>query len=90
MFALQLNDFFLKINATLATTHAACKLNGNRAMLESITTPLVVRDIERIAESLGEDGVNFWGLVICYGLCSKLIVDCYVGSRQAYGLRRRD
>ena len=30
-------------------------------MLESVGTASVVQDMARIAEALGEDGVNFWG-----------------------------
>jgi hypothetical protein len=30
-------------------------------MLEAVSTALVVQDMERIVEALGEDGLNFWG-----------------------------
>jgi pimeloyl-ACP methyl ester carboxylesterase len=57
--------FFLKLNVTQAALYSACAKNGNRAILEAMTTPLVVRDLERMAEALGEDGVNFWAFVLC-------------------------
>ncbi|QRW13221.1 alpha/beta hydrolase family protein [Ceratobasidium sp. AG-Ba] len=49
------------ISALQATHNAACLKNGNRKMLESTGTVSVVRDIVRIVEALGEDGINYWG-----------------------------
>lgn len=50
-----------KLEVSEAATHAACESHGNRDMLESVSTALVVQDMERIVEALGEDGLNFWG-----------------------------
>lgn len=50
-----------KLNASHAATAAACQAHGNKDMLASVSTALVVQDMERIVEALGEDGLNFWG-----------------------------
>ncbi|KAL5639318.1 hypothetical protein ACGC1H_006733 [Rhizoctonia solani] len=40
---------------------AACAQNGNQKMLRSVGTVAVAKDMARIVEALGEDGLNFWG-----------------------------
>ncbi|KAG9075531.1 hypothetical protein FS749_012786, partial [Ceratobasidium sp. UAMH 11750] len=49
------------LNGLFAGHSAACVKNGNHKMLESSGTALVVQDMERIVEALGEDGINYWG-----------------------------
>ncbi|KAG8763415.1 hypothetical protein FRC12_008558 [Ceratobasidium sp. 428] len=53
--------FIKKLQVSAEATHAACRTHGNTKMLESVSTALVVQDIERIVEALGEDGLNYWG-----------------------------
>ncbi|CAE6411721.1 unnamed protein product [Rhizoctonia solani] len=53
--------YLARLNASFTATSLACLENGNRPMLESISTAYVVQDIERIVNALGEDGLNFWG-----------------------------
>lgn len=50
-----------KLVVSHAATAAACQAHGNKDMLASVSTALVVQDMERIVEALGEDGLNFWG-----------------------------
>lgn len=50
-----------KLNASFTATNLACQTRGSKPMLESVSTALVVQDMERIVEALGEDGLNFWG-----------------------------
>ncbi|KAG8723391.1 hypothetical protein FRC09_003523 [Ceratobasidium sp. 395] len=50
-----------KLRAIQAAHPAACLANGNRKMLEASSTALVVQDMARMVEALGEDGINFWG-----------------------------
>ncbi|CAE7104435.1 unnamed protein product [Rhizoctonia solani] len=40
---------------------AACAQNGNHKMLRSVGTVAVAKDMARIAEALGEGGLNYWG-----------------------------
>ncbi|CAE6538282.1 unnamed protein product [Rhizoctonia solani] len=40
---------------------AACAQNGNHNMLRSVGTVAVAKDMARIVEALGEDGLNYWG-----------------------------
>ncbi|KAJ1306687.1 hypothetical protein OPQ81_007679 [Rhizoctonia solani] len=53
--------YLTRLNASFAATSLACVENGNRPMLESVSTAFVVQDMERIVDALGEDGLNFWG-----------------------------
>lgn len=53
--------YIAKLNAWQAAEAAACQAHGNKDMLASVSTALVVQDMERIVEALGEDGLNFWG-----------------------------
>ncbi|KAG8729448.1 hypothetical protein FRC11_008765 [Ceratobasidium sp. 423] len=39
----------------------ACAKNGNQKMLRSVGTVAVAKDMARIVEALGEDGLNYWG-----------------------------
>ncbi|CUA70639.1 Tripeptidyl aminopeptidase [Rhizoctonia solani] len=58
----QMEHAYLKrLNASFTATSLACFENGNRDMLESVSTAFVVQDMERIVDALGEDGLNFWG-----------------------------
>ncbi|CAE6412192.1 unnamed protein product [Rhizoctonia solani] len=50
-----------KLAAIQATQNAACEQNGNYEMLRNSGTVAVVKDMERIVQALGEDGLNFWG-----------------------------
>ncbi|KDN33708.1 hypothetical protein RSAG8_13204, partial [Rhizoctonia solani AG-8 WAC10335] len=53
--------YLKRLNASFTATSLACLENGNRPMLESVSTAFVVQDMERIVDALGEDGLNFWG-----------------------------
>ncbi|QRV73986.1 alpha/beta hydrolase family protein [Ceratobasidium sp. AG-Ba] len=53
--------FTKKMVAMDEATNAACETHGNTKMLQSVSTTLVVQDIERIVEALAQDGLNFWG-----------------------------
>ncbi|KAL5640564.1 hypothetical protein ACGC1H_001140 [Rhizoctonia solani] len=53
--------YLTRLNASFAATSLACLENGNKPMLESVSTAYVVQDMERIVDALGEDGLNFWG-----------------------------
>ncbi|KAG8717831.1 hypothetical protein FRC09_013598 [Ceratobasidium sp. 395] len=55
--------FIKKLQVSAEATHAACRTHGNTKMLEAVSTALVVQDIERIVEALGEDGLNYWGRI---------------------------
>ncbi|KAG8685639.1 hypothetical protein FRC11_010291, partial [Ceratobasidium sp. 423] len=55
------HEYLKKLNASFTATSLACLENGNKPMLESVSTAYVVQDIERIVDALGEDGLNFWG-----------------------------
>ncbi|KAG8755976.1 hypothetical protein FRC11_005620, partial [Ceratobasidium sp. 423] len=50
-----------KLAAIQASHHAACVENGNHEMLRNSGTVAVAKDMERIVEALGEDGLNFLG-----------------------------
>ncbi|CAE6527681.1 unnamed protein product [Rhizoctonia solani] len=50
-----------KLSAIQSSHHAACIQNGNYEMLRNSGTVAVVKDMERIMEALGEDGLNFLG-----------------------------
>ncbi|KAG9080956.1 hypothetical protein FRC06_005975 [Ceratobasidium sp. 370] len=50
-----------RLDALFNATHLACQTRGNKKMLESLSTALVVQDMEQIVNALGEDGLNFWG-----------------------------
>ncbi|KAJ1301702.1 hypothetical protein OPQ81_008937 [Rhizoctonia solani] len=50
-----------RLTAMQAGHDEACERNGNQNMLESTGTVAVARDMARIVEALGEDGLNFWG-----------------------------
>ncbi|CAE6473049.1 unnamed protein product [Rhizoctonia solani] len=53
--------YLKRLNAAFNATSLACLENGNKPMLESVSTAYVVQDMERIVDALGEDGLNFWG-----------------------------
>ncbi|CAE6532461.1 unnamed protein product, partial [Rhizoctonia solani] len=55
------HSYLMRLNASLTATSLACFENGNKPMLESVSTAYVVQDMERIVDALGEDGLNFWG-----------------------------
>lgn len=65
--------FFIKLNATQEALYDVCKTNGNRATLEAMTTALVARDIDRISEALGDEGINYWGYVEYIMCCAFYI-----------------
>ncbi|EUC55457.1 alpha beta hydrolase fold protein [Rhizoctonia solani AG-3 Rhs1AP] len=50
-----------KLSAIQSSHHAACVENGNHEMLRNSGTVAVAKDMERIVEALGEDGLNFLG-----------------------------
>ena len=50
-----------RLSALQAAHNEACLANGNHEMLESVGTVAVVKDMVRIVEALGEDGLNFMG-----------------------------
>ncbi|CAE6406839.1 unnamed protein product, partial [Rhizoctonia solani] len=50
-----------KLAAIQATQNNACAQNGNHAMLRNSGTVAVAKDMERIVQALGEDGLNYWG-----------------------------
>ncbi|CAE6503704.1 unnamed protein product [Rhizoctonia solani] len=50
-----------KLAALQATQNAACKQNGDHLMLRNSGTVAVVKDMERIVQVLGDDGLNFLG-----------------------------
>ncbi|CEL53964.1 hypothetical protein RSOLAG1IB_06747 [Rhizoctonia solani AG-1 IB] len=50
-----------RLTALQAGHGDACERNGNQNMLKSVGTVAVARDMARISEALGEDGLNFWG-----------------------------
>jgi hypothetical protein len=93
-----------KLEVSHAATHAACQSHGNKPMLEAVSTALVVQDMERIVEALGEDGLNFWGYVLFRGWVNAglMVGQVFVWhdtridvrshaapSSKAYGPRRR-
>ncbi|CAE6417836.1 unnamed protein product [Rhizoctonia solani] len=53
--------YLTRLNASFTASSLACLENGNKPMLESVSTAYVVQDMERIVDALGEDGLNFWG-----------------------------
>ncbi|KAG9092178.1 hypothetical protein FRC06_000214 [Ceratobasidium sp. 370] len=53
--------FANKLDTLYKTVYLACQKHGNKKMLESASTALVVQDMEQIVKALGEDGLNFWG-----------------------------
>ncbi|CAE6414354.1 unnamed protein product [Rhizoctonia solani] len=50
-----------KLAAIQSSHHTACVENGNHEMLRNSGTVAVAKDMERIVEALGEDGLNFLG-----------------------------
>ncbi|CAE6424887.1 unnamed protein product [Rhizoctonia solani] len=50
-----------KLAAIQETQNIACQQNGNHQMLRNSGTVAVVKDMERIVQALGEDGLNFLG-----------------------------
>ncbi|CAE7175295.1 unnamed protein product [Rhizoctonia solani] len=50
-----------KLSAIQSSHRAACIENGNYEMLRNSGTVAVVKDMERIVEALGEDGLNYLG-----------------------------
>ncbi|CAE6448744.1 unnamed protein product [Rhizoctonia solani] len=50
-----------KLSAIQSSHHAVCVQNGNHEMLRNSGTVAVAKDMERIVEALGEDGLNFIG-----------------------------
>jgi len=50
-----------KYTAIQALHNAACVQNGNHKMLRNSGTVAVVKDMERILQALGEDGLNYLG-----------------------------
>ncbi|CAE6414369.1 unnamed protein product [Rhizoctonia solani] len=50
-----------KLAAIQAGHNAACEKNGNHKMLKNSGTVAVVKDMERIMQALGEDGLNYLG-----------------------------
>ncbi|KAF8608852.1 alpha/beta-hydrolase [Ceratobasidium sp. AG-I] len=53
--------FVNKLSASEANVGLACKTRGNEAMLQSVGTVLVVKDMVRIMEALGDTSINYWG-----------------------------
>ncbi|KAB5588106.1 Hydrolase [Ceratobasidium theobromae] len=54
-------DHVTKLAAIQAGHSAACEQNGNQDMLTSVGTVAVAKDMAKIVEALGEDGLNYWG-----------------------------
>ncbi|CAE6413702.1 unnamed protein product [Rhizoctonia solani] len=50
-----------KLSAIQSSHHAACIENGNHEMLRNSGTVAVAKDMERIVQALGEDGLNYLG-----------------------------
>ncbi|CAE6496477.1 unnamed protein product, partial [Rhizoctonia solani] len=50
-----------KLSAIQLSHRAACLQNGNQEMLRNSGTVAVAKDMERIVQALGEDGLNFLG-----------------------------
>ncbi|KAF8756188.1 alpha beta-hydrolase [Rhizoctonia solani] len=50
-----------KLSAIQSTHPKACTQNGNHDMLTNSGTVAVVKDMERIVQALGEDGLNYLG-----------------------------
>ncbi|KAH7334281.1 Alpha/Beta hydrolase protein [Rhizoctonia solani] len=50
-----------KVSAIQSSHNAACVQNGNHEMLRNSGTVAVVKDMERIVQALGEDGLNYIG-----------------------------
>ncbi|KAG8736297.1 hypothetical protein FRC11_002730, partial [Ceratobasidium sp. 423] len=50
-----------KLAAIQSSHHTACVENGNHEMLRNSGTVAVAKDMERIVQALGEDGLNFLG-----------------------------
>ncbi|KAF8745425.1 alpha beta-hydrolase, partial [Rhizoctonia solani] len=50
-----------KLSAIQSTHPKACTQNGNHDMLNNSGTVAVVKDMERIVQALGEDGLNYLG-----------------------------
>ncbi|KAF8608855.1 alpha/beta-hydrolase [Ceratobasidium sp. AG-I] len=53
--------FVNRLSATLAGHGAACGKNGNAAMLQSVGTVFVAKDMIRMMEAVGDTSINFWG-----------------------------
>ncbi|CAE7222795.1 unnamed protein product [Rhizoctonia solani] len=54
-------DHVAKLAAIQYSHHAACVENGNHEMLKNSGTVAVAKDMEKIVEALGEDGLNYLG-----------------------------
>ncbi|KAH7334293.1 TAP-like protein-domain-containing protein [Rhizoctonia solani] len=50
-----------KLSAIQSSQNAACVENGNHEMLRNSGTVAVAKDMERIVQALGEDGLNYLG-----------------------------
>ncbi|CUA67537.1 hypothetical protein RSOLAG22IIIB_07419 [Rhizoctonia solani] len=50
-----------KLSAIQSSHNAACVENGNHEMLRNSGTVAVAKDMEKIVEALGEDGLNYLG-----------------------------
>ncbi|CAE6480547.1 unnamed protein product [Rhizoctonia solani] len=50
-----------KLSAIQSSQNVACIRNGNHEMLRNSGTVAVAKDMERIVQALGEDGLNFMG-----------------------------
>lgn len=53
--------FVNKLSALEANVGLACKSLGNEAMLQSVGTVFVVKDMVRMMEALGETSINYIG-----------------------------
>ncbi|KAJ1301706.1 hypothetical protein OPQ81_008940 [Rhizoctonia solani] len=50
-----------KVTALQSGQGVACAQNGNQNILRSVGTVAVAKDMVRIVEALGENGLNYWG-----------------------------
>ncbi|CAE6538286.1 unnamed protein product [Rhizoctonia solani] len=54
-------QYMKRLTAIQGGHDEACERNGNQKMLQSVGTVAVAKDMAKIVEALGEDGLNFWG-----------------------------
>lgn len=78
------SSFLRKYDTYLNAAATACVTNGNQAMLRSVSTSLVVKDMKRIMEGLGDDGLSYWG--VSYGTIVGATFAAYVIQRFNFGL----
>lgn len=50
-----------RLSASQAVAGAACKKNGNEAMLKSVGTVFVVKDMVQMMKAVGDTSLNYWG-----------------------------